>query len=73
MERVFRDQATKLRSKFRKVVTGDEKKRIRDRIRETQDEPRYVKFFDKVAFTVGVLNMGVCQYFLLNRPDLFPY
>lgn len=73
MERVFRDQATKLRSKFRKVVTGDEKKRIRDRIRETQDEPKYVKFFDKVAFTVGVLNMGVCQYFLLNRPDLFPY
>uniref|UniRef100_A0A7S3MDK0 Glycerophosphocholine acyltransferase 1 n=1 Tax=Spumella elongata TaxID=89044 RepID=A0A7S3MDK0_9STRA len=73
MERVFRDQAVKLRSKFRKVVTGDEKKRIRDRIRETQDEPRYVKFFDKVAFTVGVLNMGVCQYFLLNRPDLFPY
>jgi len=73
MQRVLRDQATKLRSKWRKVVTGDEKKRIRDRIRETQDEPKYVKFFDKVAFTVGVLNLGVCQYFLLNRPDLFPY
>lgn len=73
IERVIRDQATKLQSNWRKVVTGDEKKRIRDRIRETQDEPKYVKFFDKVAFTVGVLNMGVCQYFLLNRPDLFPY
>lgn len=73
IERVFRDQAKKLQSQWRKAVTGDEKKRIRDRIRETQDEPRYVKLFDKVAFTVGVLNMCVCQYFLLNRPDLFPY
>jgi hypothetical protein len=70
--KVLREQATKLRSKWRKVVTGDEKKRIRDRLRETEAEPKYVKFFDKVAFTVGVLNMGVCQYFLLNRPDLFP-
>lgn len=53
-------------------MTGDEKKRIRDRLREAEAEPKYVKFFDKVAFTIGVLNMGVCQYFLLNRPDLFP-
>jgi hypothetical protein len=69
---VFKEHANKLRSKWRKVVTGDEKKRIRDRLQETQAEPTYVKFFDKVAFTFGVLNMGVCQYFLLNRPDLFP-
>jgi hypothetical protein len=68
----IQDQANLLRSKFRKVVTGDEKKRIRDRIRETQEEPKYVKFFDKVAFTAGVMNMGICQYFLLNRPDVFP-
>jgi len=69
---VLHEGATKLRSKWRKVVTGDEKKRIRDRFKETQGEPKYVKFFDKLAFTIGVLNMGVCQYFLLNRPDLFP-
>jgi hypothetical protein len=72
VQKAIEEQAKKLQSKLRKVVTGDEKKRIRDRIRETQDEPKYVKFFDKVAFTVGVLNMGVCQYFLLNRPDMFP-
>lgn len=72
VQKTINEQAKKLQSKWRKVVTGDEKKRIRDRIRETQDEPKYVKFFDKVAFTIGVLNMGVCQYFLLNRPDLFP-
>ncbi|KAJ1414016.1 hypothetical protein B484DRAFT_335398 [Ochromonadaceae sp. CCMP2298] len=70
--KTIHDQANLLRSKFRKVVTGDEKKRIRDRIRETQEEPKYVKFFDKLAFTAGVMNMGICQYFLLNRPDLFP-
>lgn len=72
VQKSIKEQAKKLQSKWRKVVTGDEKKRIRDRIQETQDEPKYVKFFDKVAFTIGVLNMGVCQYFLLNRPDLFP-
>ena len=72
VQHVLNEQASKLRSKWRKVVTGDEKKRIRDRLKETQEEPKYVKFFDKVAFTIGVLNMGVCQYFLLNRPDLFP-
>lgn len=72
VSKTLNEQAFKLRSKWRKVVTGDEKKRIRDRIRETQEEPKFVKFFDKIAFTIGVLNMGVCQYFLLNRPDLFP-
>lgn len=69
---LVKDQANKLRSKWRKVVTGDEKKRIRDRLREAEGEPKFVKFFDKVGFTFGVLNMGICQYFLLNRPDLFP-
>lgn len=60
-----------LRSKWRKVVTGDEKKRIRDMLIETQSKSEYVKLFDKLAFTLGVLNIGACQYFLLNLPGWF--
>ena len=68
---ILRDKGSKIRSKWRKIVTGDEKKRIRDHIIETQEQPKYIKFFDKIAFTLGVLNILVCQYFLLNRPDYF--
>lgn len=60
-----------LRSKWRKVVTGDEKKRVRDMLMESQGKSEYVKLFDKLAFTVGVLNIGACQYFLLNLPGWF--
>jgi hypothetical protein len=67
----FRERASKIRSRWRKFVTGDEKKRIRDHIREAEEQPSYVKFFDKLAFTFGVLNILVCQYFLLNTPAFF--
>lgn len=67
----FRDQAARIRSKWRRVVTGDERKRIRDHIKEKEKQPSYIKFFDKVAFTCGVLNILVCQYFLLNTPAFF--
>jgi hypothetical protein len=60
-----------LRSKWRKVITGDEKKRIRDMLKESQGKSEYVKLFDKIAFTLGVLNIGACQYFLLNLPGWF--
>lgn len=62
----------KLHSMLRKIITGNDQKRIRDKFREVQDQPKYVKLFDKIAFTIGVLNMGICQYFLLNKPQLFP-
>eukprot|EP01041_Mallomonas_annulata_P010786 gene10786-22515_t len=60
-----------MRAKWRKVVTGSENTRIRDHLIEHQEEPQYVKFFDKVAFTLGVLNIVICQFFLLNRPEYF--
>jgi hypothetical protein len=68
---LFRDQAYRMRSRWRKVVTGDEKKRIRDLIREKENEPSYVRLFDKIGFTLGVLNIAVCQYFLFNYPRYF--
>ena len=65
MNRALRNEANKLRSKWRKVVTGNECKRVRDHIRETEEQPRFIKLFDKVSFTLGVLNICACQFFLL--------
>ena len=61
-------QHQKLRSKFRKVITGDEKKRVRDHV---QEQPDYVKLFDKIAFTLGLLNILACEYFLVKLPTYF--
>jgi hypothetical protein len=72
VKNLIKKQATTIRSKWRKVVTGNEEKRIRDHLKETEGQPKYVKFFDKVGFTFGVLNVLVCQYFLLNVPEYFP-
>lgn len=68
----LRKQAVKIRSRWRKVVTGNEEKRIRDLLREAEEQPKYFKLLDKVAFTLGVLNIVACQYFLLNIPTYFP-
>jgi hypothetical protein len=69
---VVKDKIHKLHSLLRKIITGNEKKRIRDQLRQTQDQPKLVKLFDKIAFTIGVLHLGISQYFLLNRPTYFP-
>lgn len=55
----------------RKVVTGDEKKRVRDLLNEKKEKPHFIKLFDKISFTFFMLTVPVCQYFLLNRPDYF--
>jgi hypothetical protein len=65
---LIRGQSEKLRSKLRKVVTGDEKKRVRDHV---QEQPDYVKLIDKVAFTLGLLNILACEYFLIEVPTYF--
>ena len=61
----------KLRSRWRKAITGDSSKRIRDLIIESQEKDEYIKLFDKISFTFGVLNIGACQYFLFNVPGWF--
>jgi hypothetical protein len=58
----------KLKRKWRKIVTGDEEKKVRVHLKETQKTPDFIKLFDKISFTVGVLNIVSCQYFLLNLP-----
>jgi hypothetical protein len=60
-----------LKNKWRKLVTGDEKKRVRDLIRERKKEPFYIRLIDKLAFTLGVINISMSQYFLLSRPQDF--
>ena len=67
-KKTMRRQAEMIRSKFRKVITGNEKRRIRDAIKDTGKRPTYIKFFDKVTFTFGVLILMSCEYFLLNKP-----
>lgn len=67
----IKENSDRIRARWRKVVTGDPSKRVRDHLREQQEVPKYVKLSDKIAFTLGILNMGACQYFLMNRPDLF--
>lgn len=68
----IRRNSQKIQAKWRKIVTGNEKKRIRDHLREAQQQPQYVKLMDKLGFTMGVLNITACQYFLLNIPEYFP-
>lgn len=68
---LFKPQRRVIARKMRKVVTGDEQKRIRDLLREKKKEPKNTKLFDKISFTLGVLNIPVCQFFMLTRPDLF--
>lgn len=71
MKEMIKQNTSKIQSKWRKLVTGNERKRIRDHLREKEEQPNYIKFFDKLAFTFGVLNILICQYFLLNIPEYF--
>jgi hypothetical protein len=71
LKELLRSNARKIQSKWRKIVTGSEQKRIRDHLKESEEEPKFVKFVDKIGFTFGVLNIVACQYFLLNIPEYF--
>jgi hypothetical protein len=60
-----------VKKRIRKYVTGDETKRVRDHFREKSSRPQYLKLVDKVSFTLGVLNISICQYFVCNTPHYF--
>jgi hypothetical protein len=66
--KIVEGQHQKLRSTFRKAITGDERIRVRDHV---QEQPDYVKLIDKIAFTLGLLNILACQYFLVKLPTFF--
>jgi len=56
------------RRKWRKMVTGDPEKRIRDHMKEIPQ----VKLYDKISFTFGVLCICCTQWLALRHPNLFP-
>jgi hypothetical protein len=60
-----------LRSKWRKVVTGNSDKRVRDYILFQKSKPENIKLIDKCCFTCGVLNLLICQFIVTNFPTWF--
>jgi len=58
-----------VREHWRKIVTGDPKKRVTDYMHETPQ----VKMKDKFSFTLGVLAISLSQWLILRYPDYFPH
>jgi len=56
------------RRQWRKVVTGDPDKRIRDHMKEVPQ----VKWIDKVSFTLGVMCICFSEWLALRHPEHFP-
>jgi len=54
---------------WRKIVTGDPNKRVRDYMKETPQ----VKMKDKFSFTLGVMAICLSQWMVLRYPNYFPY
>ena len=54
---------------WRKAVTGDPDKRIRDHMKETPQ----VKMLDKISFTMGVIVICLSEWLILRQPNLFSY
>ena len=57
-----------MREHWRKIVTGDPKKRVTDYMTETPQ----VKLKDKFSFTLGVLTISLSQWLILRYPNYFP-
>jgi len=57
---------------WRRVVTGDPNKRIRDSLDESKAKTR-VKQVDSLSFTFGVLVTYLVQWIALMRPDLLKH
>jgi RNA polymerase-interacting CarD/CdnL/TRCF family regulator len=51
---IIRPSSRFVKKNLRKVVTGDEKKRVRDLIKEKKEKPQNVKLFDKVSTTAHI-------------------
>ena len=63
-----KDARRRAKSEFRKVVTGDPNKRIRDHMKEVPQ----VKLMDKLSFTLGVLCICATEWMALRQPQMFP-
>ena len=57
------------------MLKSDKEYRVRnflnDEIARVESEPQYIKIFDKLAFTLGVLNLSATQYFVFEEPGKF--
>ena len=60
-----------LPKRARKVLTGDEQRRIRDVIQEEFAKPQHVKLRDKLSFTIGVVCMLFTSHILTQHPQQF--
>ena len=58
----------KAKRRWRKAVTGDPEKRIRDHMNEVPQ----VKLMDKLSFTLGVLCICGSEWLALRHADWFP-
>ena len=58
-----------VREDWRKVVTGDPNKRVRDYMKETPQ----VKKKDKFSFTLGVMTIAMSEWLILRHPEWFPH
>jgi len=67
----FKKKRVLLQRQLRKVVTGNEEKRIRDLIREKRKQPPILMLIDKLFFTFGVLILAMSEYILLMFPRQF--
>jgi len=59
------------RSVWRKIVTGDRDKSVRQHLREKRAEPRLVRLVDKLIFSGGVLCLLASEFVVLRYPGLF--
>jgi hypothetical protein len=61
-----------VKKRLRKVLTGSSTTKVRDHLKakvvEIEDRPKLIKTFDKVAFTLGVLNICFTEYFVVTEP-----
>jgi len=68
MQEVRKEAQGRAQRKWRKTVTGDPDKRIRDHMKEVPQ----VKMVDKLSFTFGVLCLCGSEWLALRHADWFP-
>jgi len=68
IQEVRKEAQGRAQRKWRKAVTGDPDKRIRDHMKEVPQ----VKMIDKLSFTFGVLTICGSEWLALRHADWFP-
>eukprot|EP00090_Calanus_glacialis_P037206 TRINITY_DN6383_c0_g1_i4.p1 TRINITY_DN6383_c0_g1~~TRINITY_DN6383_c0_g1_i4.p1 ORF type:complete len:583 (+),score=210.75 TRINITY_DN6383_c0_g1_i4:168-1751(+) len=68
IQEVRKEAQGRAQRKWRKAVTGDPEKRIRDHMKEVPQ----VKMIDKLSFTFGVLCICGSEWLALRHADWFP-